>query len=336
MISGLYFSDDSERKARMQKVIENRKRKGKQLTGTEHVKQEPEEPTMLPDQSDSSSCHTVKISSTATSSLLESIFPALTSPAIRGKCIKAPPVLDSQLMSKDPALYRVISPAEYILYGDLGTAYSTTLGDFITDRKSNENCYRNCNDLINNSEFVVRKLIKFIKQLEDFQQLSQEDQVGLLKTCVLNAIMLRSCCFYNIERDSWMTASGEISTSILKSSTGYSELYELHTTFCRKVKELFKDDHILFSLVQVICIFNPECKDVRRKCSISNIQDKYIVLLKHYLEWEFSYMNARKMFAETMSIIADIKQVTEAHNTIILQANPMEIEPLMLEVLDLK
>jgi len=183
---------------------------------------------------------------------------------------------------------------------------------------------------------VVRKLIKFIKQLEDFQHLQQEDQVGLLKTCVLSSIMLRSCCFYNIERDSWRTASGEISTSILTSSTGYNELYELHTKFCRKVKDLFKDDHTLFSLAQVICIFNPECKDVQRKCTISNVQDKYIILLKHYLEWEYSYTSARQMFATTMNIIADIKQVTEAHNTIILQANPSEIEPLMLEVLDLK
>lgn len=318
----------------MQKVLENRQRKGKQPI---EIKEEPPEPDMLPDQSDSSNCGSNRIPCSATSSILDTILPSLTSSSVKGKCLKTPPLLDSQITSKDPALYRVISPAEYILFGDLGTAYSTTLGEFLMERKNTmEKNYRTCNDLINNSEFAVRRLIKFIKQLEDFQQLSQEDQVGLLKTCVLSSIMLRSCCFYNIDRDSWMTASGEISTSILKSSTGYNELYELHTKFCRKVKELFKDDHILFSLVQVICIFNPECKDVRRKCTISNIQDKYIVLLKHYLEWEFSYTNARQMFAKVMSIIADIKDVTDAHNTIILQANPMEIEPLMLEVLDLK
>ena len=166
--------------------MENRKRKGKQLTGTEHVKQEPQELTMLPDQSDSSCLNSVKISSTATSSILESILPNLAGPATKGKCIKTPPALDSQNMTKDPAVYRMISPEEHILYGDLGVAYSTTLGEFISDRKSSENNYKNCNDLINNSEFVVRKLIKFIKQLEDFQHLQQEDQVGLLKTCVLS------------------------------------------------------------------------------------------------------------------------------------------------------
>lgn len=323
--------DDSERKARMQKVLENRKRK---LKGSEKsdedtkpvIKEEPCDSDMLPDQSDSSCQQQGE-------TLLER-FKQTSNVDVKSLC--SPSVLGGNGYNKDPSMYRILSPAEYILFEDLGEAYKSTLGELLQDRIVDEESYNNCNDLINNSTVAVKRLIKFIKRLEDFQKLSQEDQIAALKSCVLSSLVLRSSCFYNIERDSWMTGSGEISTKILQKSTGYSELHEIHTNFCRALKEVVHDNKVLFSLIQVICIFNPDCKDVQGKCLMSNLQDKYIILLKHYLEWEFSYANAGSIFAKIMTIIADMKRTSDAHNAIILQANPSDIEPLMLEVLDLK
>lgn len=331
--------DDSEKKARMQKVLENRKRKmagsGPERAGrsyTSPVKDEPHDSEMLPDQSDMSLKQPMA-GTTNTNCLTDVLSDDSTTEM---KYLRTPPVLGTEAANKDPSLYRILTPAEYILFEDLGEAYATTLGEIIQDRAVNDHPLKDSKDLINNSAIAVRRLIKFIKRLEDFQQLGQDDQIASLKACVLSSIMLRSSCFYNVERDSWITASGEISTSIIQISTGYSELHELHTQFCRTIKEMIRDDKVLFALIQVICIFNPECKDLRGKCLISNLQDKYIILLKHYLEWEFSYANARNIFAKLMNMIADMKRVSDAHNAIILQANPSEIEPLMLEVLDLK
>ncbi|XP_045190621.2 nuclear hormone receptor HR96-like [Mercenaria mercenaria] len=328
--------DDSERKARMQKVLENRKRKLKSSDSVEEnmkqaIKEEPCEADMLPDQSDSS-----QIQSSNAENASNSLSDALTgNNAVDLKVLRTPPVLKTDPDSKDPSLFRILAPAEYILFEDLGEAYGSTLGELLHERLE-ENSYNNCNDLINNSTVAVKRLIKFIKRLEDFYQLNKDDQIAALKACVLSSIILRSSCFYSTKRDSWITGTGEISTSILKKSTGYSELYEIHTNFCRSLKELIGDDKILFALVQVICIFSPECNEIREKGKMSSVQDKYIILLKHYLEWEFSYPVAKHVFAKLLAIIADMKRISDAHNAIILQANPSDIEPLMLEVLDLK
>lgn len=321
------FLDDSERKARMQKVLENRKRKMKGEEKSDEdvkpvIKEEPCESEVFPD----SSCQQ------SSSSLIEAITHKNSTDTM---CLHTPQV-QADSCNKDPSLFRILTPAEYILFEDLGEAYKTTLGELLQDRIVDEESYNNCNDLINNSTVAVKRLIKFIKRLEDFQKLSKEDQIAALKACVLSSLVLRSSCFYNIERDSWMTGSGEISTSILQKSTGYSELHKIHTNFCRTLKEVVHDDKVLFSLIQVICIFNPDSKDVNEKCLMSNLQDKYVILLKHYLEWKFSYASARSIFAKLMTIIADMKRTSDAHNAIILQANPSDIEPLMLEVLDLK
>jgi nuclear receptor subfamily 1 group I len=318
----------------MQKVLENRKRKLQGSDSTEVntkqvIKEEPCEEDMLPDQSDSSfqqSSGSGKVASLLIDDLTGNSKENL-------KFLRTPPVSDTD--SKDPSLFRILTPPEYILFEDLGEAYGSTLGEMLADRPE-EKSYNNCNDLINNSTVAVKRLIKFIKRLEDFYELNKDDQIAALKACVLSSIILRSSCFYSVERDSWITGTGEISTSILQKSTGYSELHVIHTNYCRSLKEIIGDNKILFSLVQVICIFNPECSDVREKCKMSNVQDKYIILLKHYLESEFSYTNAKFLFSKILAIIADMKQISDAHNTIILQANPADIEPLMLEVLDLK
>ena len=328
-------TDISERKARMQKVLENRKRKQKSFDSTEantklKIKEEPDA-HMLPDQSDSS-CQQSSGTGNSTKNLIDAISGS-TSADI--KFLRTPPVLDSETNTKDLTLFRTLTPPERILFEDLGEAYGSTLGEMLPDRHE-EKSYNNCNDLINNSTVAVKRLIKYIKRLEDFYELDKDDQIAALKACVLSSIILRSSCFYSIERDSWSTGTGEISTSILQKSTGYSDLHVIHTNFCRSLKELIGDNMILFSLVQVICIFNPEGSDVKEKCKMSNIQDKYVILLKHYLESEFSYSNAKYLFAKILTTVADMKQICDAHNTIILQANPADIEPLMLEVLDLK
>lgn len=329
-----FFPDDSERKARMQKVIENRIKKRKVEESETVIKEEAQE--LLPDQSDASTLEPKSESSDITSSLLWS----LTNDSQDIESAKSSKFISNfhnDCQSKDPSTHRVLSLPEYILFEELGEAYSTSLGELLADRRhSAESNYKDCNDLINNSAITVLRLITFIKRLDDFKHLSTDEKIAALKASILSSILLRSACFYNPDNDAWMTGSGEICTSILLKSTGYKDLHKLHTNFCRSIKRLIGDNHVLFGLVQVLCIFNPACEEHMDKKKISDIQDKYIILLKHYLEWHFSYVSSRKLFCCVIQLLLELKEVSDAHNAIILQANLQDIEPLMLEVLDLK
>ncbi|WAR22205.1 VDR-like protein [Mya arenaria] len=320
--------DDGERQARMQKVLENRKRKGKSNDSCPvTIKEEPSESNMLPDQSDSSCMpHSIVELTHA------DVFPMF----FQDNLAVEEPIVDPEFTSKDPQHYRTVSAMEYNLFKSASSIYLETMGELRSDDKIHETDYKNCNDLINNSSEAVKKLVSFCKQMEDFQKVPQKEQLLLLKQCVFSAIIIRSAWFYSIDKDAWNTASGEISAKILKTLVSYNQVYEQHTMFCRKVKTMFSDDPHLFSLVQLLCVFDPMCPNVQNKTAISNLHDKYLLLLRHYLEWKYSFKETPLMFREIVNLLVEIKDVVKVHNMIIVNSDPSQIEPLMLEILDLK
>lgn len=329
----LFSSDETERRARMQKVAANRQKKKSHghepsESGRVSVKEEP-----LSDSEQQPDTSGVFYNS---ESFLNTLTEALThTPNWKESyLLETPQMLGPMPPEKDPNVYRTLVPAEIVLFEELKKSYSSTLGEKIPNLT--ESSYSTANDLVNNSEVAVRRLIKFIKRMQDFQQLSQEDQIAALKSSVLNSLLLRSAFFYSIEEDAWLTPTGTIPTSILKKTTGFGEVHDLHTAYCRTLKEITNDDFGLFALLQIIVIFDPDCEDLQNKEAISNIQDKYLILLKHYLEAEFSYTKGQEYFATLMQKIADMKQLNDCHAKILLQVNPGDIEPLMLEVLNLK
>ena len=184
--------------------------------------------------------------------------------------LETPQMLGALSPVKDPNQYRTLVPEEIILFEELRKSYSNTLGEMIPN--VTENSYSTANDLVNQSEVAVRRLIKFIKRMQDFQQLAQEDQIAALKASVLNSLLLRSAFFYSIEDDAWVTPTGSIPTSILKSATGFGEIHDLHTAYCRTLKEITNNDYGLFALLQIIVVFDPDGEDLQNKEAISNIQ----------------------------------------------------------------
>lgn len=69
---------------------------------------------------------------------------------------------------------------------------------------------------------------------------------------------------------------------------------------------------------------------------MSSLQDQYIILLKHYFESCFSYEFAKEYYVSALDRLCDLKALSEEHASVLLQVNPVDIEPLMLEVLNLK
>ena len=90
------------------------------------------------------------------------------------------------------------------------------------------------------------------------------------------------------------------------------------------------------TIVQVILIFHPDSTNLVDRELMANLQDKYINLLKHYLEAEFSFEFAQEYFVAILEKMSVLKSLSDQHSRILLQVNPSQIEPLMLEVLNLK
>lgn len=256
-------------------------------------------------------------------------------------CLSDPPErlfqhIPRDRLPSDPQLYRRLTPEEHTLLKDIGFCYETTVAAVPDLEQISRENYQTANDLVNNSEICVRQLIKFVKRLDDFRNLCQEDQIAALKACIMRSLLLRSVAFYIVEKDAWLTLKGEIPTSILKEATGFGSIHNLHVGYCRTLKAIIQSNFTLYGLMQVMIIFNPDGNNLIDRELMSNLQDKYISLLKHYLEAEYSYDFAQEYFVAVLDKLSELKGLSDHHSRILLQVNPSQIEPLMLEVLNLK
>lgn len=90
------------------------------------------------------------------------------------------------------------------------------------------------------------------------------------------------------------------------------------------------------SCVQVLVLFAPDGPHVIMRELVSNIQDRYLILLKHYLEAKYTYSRSADMFPQLMTKMKELNALAQVHGRTLLDVNPQEIEPIMLEILDLK
>ncbi|XP_076461958.1 vitamin D3 receptor B-like [Babylonia areolata] len=358
--------DEAERKARMAKVQHNRARK--QLSSTQSqtlIKTEPldpdEEARVRP-----SSCHELLLSPSSSASSTHtpsSCHELLLSPSSSASSTHTPSSCHEPLLSpsssasstthtdtsekefqpvpphcfpSDPSMYRKLVEDEQMVINDFAMWYETTVAAMPDIAYSKPENYQNANDLVNNSEICVRQLIRFVKRLDDFRSLRQEDQIAALKGSVMTSLLLRSVAFYVVEKDAWLTAKGEIPTSILQEATGFGSLHSMHVSYCRSLKAIILNNFTLYALMQVMLIFQPDSPNLVDRELVSNLQDKYMGLLKHYLESKFSFEFAQRYFVAILEKVSDLKKLSEQHSRILLQVNPSQIEPLMLEILNLK
>ncbi|KAL8567915.1 hypothetical protein ACOMHN_059037 [Nucella lapillus] len=311
--------DESERKARMTKVLRNRARK--QSTGMpDTIKKEPLDADELSAECSSVCSPTLSETGSSTSESPEKLFQQIS----------------PERFPADPVMYRRLSDEERLLLNDIAICYETTVAAMPDVELSKPENYQNVNDLVNNTEICVRQLIKFVKRLDDFRLLSQEDQITSLKGAIMKSQLLRSVAFYSIEKDAWLTQKKEIPTSILREATGLVSLHNLHVSYCRMLKSIVLNNFTLYGLMQVMLIFHPDAAKLMDRELMSNLQDKYISLLKHYLEAEFSFEFAQEYFVAILGKMSELKSLSDKHSRILLQVNPSQVEPLMLEVLNLK
>lgn len=123
---------------------------------------------------------------------------------------------------------------------------------------------------------------------------------------------------------------------MLQNATGFVQLHDDHVKYCKSIKSITGNDLNIVIILLAIVLFSPEGPHAVSRKLVSNVQDRYLVLLKHYLEAHYGYGRAAVMFPELMSKLRELKEFAEIHGKCLVDINPREIEPIMLEILDLK
>ncbi|XP_067135823.1 nuclear hormone receptor HR96-like [Centruroides vittatus] len=192
-------------------------------------------------------------------------------------------------------------------------------------------------DVINMTDLAIRRLIKMSTRISGFKILCQDDQIALLKGGCTELMILRSVMLYDPEKECWKGPGGpkvSIKMDILKEAKG--NLYEEHKKFINSFHPSWRNDENIMLLLSAITLFSPHRPCTIHKDVIQMEQEIYYYLLQKYLNTIYSENEANSIYIKLMDILKDLHILNEENVKVYLDVNPKDVEPLLIEIFDLK
>ncbi|XP_018564592.1 nuclear hormone receptor HR96 isoform X2 [Anoplophora glabripennis] len=192
-------------------------------------------------------------------------------------------------------------------------------------------------DVINLTALVIRRLIKMAKKINSFKNMCQEDQVALLKGGCTEIMILRSAMNYDPKKQTWNIPSQDnitLNVDVLKLAKG--NIYQEHERFIKTFDPKWRVDENIILILCAVVLFTPERQRVIHQDVIKLEQNSYYYLLRRYLESIYPGCEAKSTFLKLIQKIAELHKLNEELINVYLDVNPSEVEPLLIEIFDLK
>lgn len=234
---------------------------------------------------------------------------------------------------------QILSEAERSKLEELSEAHKDILAPLSEDYNFKDLTNPSLINIINLTEIVIRRLIKMAKRINSFKNLCQEDQIALLKGGCTEMMLLHSVSAYDPDKDSWKiqqdhAKTKDIKLKVLKAATG--NLYEEHKRFALAFDPEWKQDpHIIF-LLCAITLFSPKRQHIIHTDTIRQEQGSYLYLTRRYLEVRYGTCLGRSTYHQLLHRLAHLHHLSEDHLRLFLEVNPTQVEPLLIEIFDLK
>ncbi|KAJ3639386.1 hypothetical protein Zmor_002747 [Zophobas morio] len=193
-------------------------------------------------------------------------------------------------------------------------------------------------DVINLTAVVIRRLIKMAKKINAFKNMCQEDQVALLKGGCTEIMLLRSAMNYDPTKQTWKIPHSRetfnLNVDILKLAKG--NVYQEHERFINTFDLKWRSDENIILILCAITLFTPDRPRVVHQDVIKLEQNAYYYLLRRYLESIYPGCEAKSTFLKLIQKIAELHKFNEELINVYLDVNPSQVEPLLIEIFDLK
>lgn len=194
-------------------------------------------------------------------------------------------------------------------------------------------------DVINLTAIAIRRLIKMAKKINAFKNMCQEDQVALLKGGCTEMMILRSAMDYDPTKRTWRIPHSQESLSnlkvdILKLAKG--NIYQEHERFIKTFDPQWRSDENVILILCAITLFTPDRPRVIHQDVIKLEQNSYYYLLRRYLESVYPGCAAKSTFLKLIQKISELHKLNDEVINVYLNVNPSEVEPLLIEIFDLK
>uniref|UniRef100_F1L7B2 Nuclear hormone receptor HR96 n=1 Tax=Ascaris suum TaxID=6253 RepID=F1L7B2_ASCSU len=195
-------------------------------------------------------------------------------------------------------------------------------------------------DVVRMTDLALRRIIDMAKEISSFRELSQDDQIALLKGSSSELLILRGVMVFDPTKHVWnhhviQGSSGvEIKLDVLKGSKE-SQHYEDHKRFLTTFSEKWRRNENVMLLLNAITLFSPDRSNLKNTEIIRAKQLEYYQLLRTYLNFLCSPMEAHRAYDMLLGKLVDLRQLNQGLLRIYYGLNIKEVDPLLLELFDL-
>ena len=231
-----------------------------------------------------------------------------------------PPSVEVQMLTQDklpsdPQMYRRLSEDERMLLALLSAMYEDTVLASLRDSRSStvlDSSNYNICDFLADCDVQVRLAVNFVNRLEDFQKLDLDDRIACFKVSISVVMAVRNAYIFVSERNSWLMMKGEMSYELCKILFPTHSHLDWGTEKCRELKQIARNDINIYALLHCILLFDPSDEKISNRQLVSSMRDKYVVLLRHYLEATFSFKYSEDYFRELQNMMVDTRYLCQA------------------------
>lgn len=229
--------------------------------------------------------------------------------------------------------YRKLSDTETGLINYLETSFKTA---WETNCATNmHESLTEMNDFYNAAMIWVMKFIKFIKTVDDFRHLDMETQIKALKGGFRYFMILLAAYSFDVEGNCFVFQEIDRRVGVdmlMEAFRDHRETTERLVHMFRSLQdELFKDPCTM-AIFGLVIIFCPAWDDLPDRTCMSGLQNKYLILLKHYIEAKYSYSKGKELFALVLAKFLELKEIIAVREQVLLQMSMDKLTPIAKEL----
>ncbi|XP_036099268.1 nuclear receptor subfamily 1 group I member 2 [Molossus molossus] len=182
------------------------------------------------------------------------------------------------------------------------------------------------------STYMFKGIINFAKVISYFRRLPIEDQISLLKGAAFELCQLRFNTVFNAETGTW--ECGRLSYCLEDPAGGFQQLLlepVLKFHYMLKKLRLRKEEYVL---MQAISLFSPDRPGVVQRSVVDQLQERFAIALKAYIEYSRPQPSHRFLFLKIMAMLTELRSINAQHTQRLLRIHDLHpfATPLMQEL----
>ena len=156
----------------------------------------------------------------------------------------------------------------------------------------------------------AKKVINLIKSVEDFSQLDMEVKVNCLKGSIQCCMVLLLAYNFDKEENCFIVNDIKVRLEDLKNAFMlHKDSTEILINLVMSMQNALFKDPCVMAMFSVVLVFSPFWDNLVQRRHLSNIQNRYLILLKHYLEAYYSYGKGKEYFTLILQKLNSLREL---------------------------